>query len=288
MFKYFRVNDYSLDALSKRTVYASHFEQFNDPFECWCIRQEGAPPFSLEDRRFMAASRAFGFPEGTPKVSFEMLLEALEGSEPTIQAAIDAARIACFSSRPDNLLMWSHYADGLRGFCLEFEDRAFTFERSPWELLNVAYKDEPPIFDSFLWAVAWDQAQYHASALGEVQVTGKGEGYAGAYENVLQEATLLLRDLYVNMFATKPRAWEYEHEARLIVGAAPDMPLHIPLPYPASGVRSIIIGHRATGEHVEQIRETAKLAGIEAPIRFARRDEGSYQMRFEEVPRASQ
>ena len=283
MFKYFRVSDDSLDALSKRTVYASHFERFNDPFECWCIRREGAPQFSLEDSRFMAASRAFGFPEGTPQEHFEMLIEALDGSEPRIQAEIDAARIACFSSRPDNLLMWSHYADGLRGFCLEFDERAFSFERSPWELVNVAYREEPPIFDSFLWAVAWDQVEYNATVLGESRATGKDDGYAKAYERALQKANVLLRDLYINMFATKPKAWEYEEEVRLIVGAGPDVPTHIPLAYPADGVQSIIIGHRANEEHIQQIKAAAKIAGIEAPVRFARRDEGRYQMRFEEV-----
>ena len=34
----------------------------------------------------------------------------------------DITRIACFGSEPDNLLMWSRYADGLRGLCLVFDD----------------------------------------------------------------------------------------------------------------------------------------------------------------------
>lgn len=283
MFKYFRVSDNTLDALSSRNVYASHFGVFNDPFECWCVREQSAPPFSNEDPRFMEVSHAFGFPGGTPREYYEMLLEALEGSEPSIQAELDAARIACFASRPDNLLMWAHYADGLRGFCIEFEEQAFSLDGRPLELLEVAYMVKPPIFDSFLWAVAWDQAGYHSQALDELRATGKDDGFNKDYQKSLEEADALLKELYINMFATKPKDWLYEEEVRLIVGAGTDAPLHVPIAYLAGAVRSITIGHRASQEHVQRIRSAARIAGVDAPIRFARRDEGAYTMRFEDI-----
>ena len=28
--------------------------------------------------------------------------------------------VCCFSEKKDDILMWSHYADGHKGFCLEF------------------------------------------------------------------------------------------------------------------------------------------------------------------------
>ena len=38
--------------------------------------------------------------------------------------------VACFSEDVDNILMWAHYADGHRGFCLEFDTKDETFSKA--------------------------------------------------------------------------------------------------------------------------------------------------------------
>src|SRR3546814_10781815 len=50
-------------------------------------------------------------------------------------------RISCFSSEADNLLMWSHYGDGLRGFCIAFDEEAITRGDTTGYVLDVAYLD---------------------------------------------------------------------------------------------------------------------------------------------------
>jgi hypothetical protein len=47
---------------------------------------------------------------------------SLENSQPHFKQMADRVRIACFGSEPDDLLMSSHYADGLRGFCIVFDE----------------------------------------------------------------------------------------------------------------------------------------------------------------------
>src|SRR3546814_2287171 len=69
-------------------------------------------------------------------------------------------RISCFSSEADNLLMWSHYGDGLRGFCIAFDEEAITRGDTTGYVLDVAYLDAPPHVDSFIYGVAWDQDWY--------------------------------------------------------------------------------------------------------------------------------
>lgn len=48
--------------------------------------------------------------------------------------------VACFSSKCDDLLMWAHYADGHRGFCLEFSTQSEPFSRAE----PVTYCDSIP------------------------------------------------------------------------------------------------------------------------------------------------
>jgi Protein of unknown function (DUF2971) len=57
-----------------------------------------------------------------------------------LQAFVNKLGICCFSEIRDSLLMWSHYSDGHRGFCLEFEAEAnnIFFGRA----LKVEYKRE--------------------------------------------------------------------------------------------------------------------------------------------------
>jgi hypothetical protein len=48
--------------------------------------------------------------------------------------------IACFSEVVDNILMWAHYADGHRGFCLEFDTKNMHFSKA----FPVTYSDFLP------------------------------------------------------------------------------------------------------------------------------------------------
>jgi hypothetical protein len=49
--------------------------------------------------------------------------------------------VACLSEQPDNLLMWAHYADMHRGFCLEFDATAEPFRNA----VQVLYSDDVPV-----------------------------------------------------------------------------------------------------------------------------------------------
>ncbi|SRR5258706_13710030 len=51
--------------------------------------------------------------------------------------------VACFTTEIKNILMWSHYADGHRGFCLEFDTKYFP---SSSKLIKVIYSSSYPTF----------------------------------------------------------------------------------------------------------------------------------------------
>jgi len=89
--------------------------------------------------------------------------------------------IACFSATITDIMMWSHYADGHRGFCLEFDTSQLPFSKT----LEVTYVDHPPLINPV-----------------DVLVQGPSE----------DESNELLRAFVL----TKARCWRYEQEWRLM------------------------------------------------------------------------
>jgi hypothetical protein len=61
----------------------------------------------------------------------------------------------------------SHYADGLRGFCVIFDEKALLGGRPEAYALDVAYLDKPPEIDSFIYGIARDQDWYSQTAIEE-------------------------------------------------------------------------------------------------------------------------
>lgn len=85
--------------------------------------------------------------------------------------------VACFAKKFDNILMWSHYADGHRGLCLEFDTRFPPFN-DPQKLHKVIYDNHRPTLSPIEFIV---------------------NGF-----------------IPVTPLITKSRKWEYEKEWRLI------------------------------------------------------------------------
>jgi hypothetical protein len=82
---------------------------------------------------------------------------------------------ASFSEVPDNLLLWAHYADGHKGFCLEFDTSSGPFSMAA----QVRYANDIP------------------------SVSALDDGWFGKGEH------------FVEMLTTKASCWAYEREWRL-------------------------------------------------------------------------
>lgn len=100
IFKYFSSNtaekcEFARNLFSKGELYFSSINKFNDPFEF---------SFQLYDQTKI---KRWGSKE----------LAVLSILLPNIYNY----GVACFSRSHDNILMWSHYADGHSGICVEFE-----------------------------------------------------------------------------------------------------------------------------------------------------------------------
>jgi len=137
LYRYQPFNATTLANLKNRLWYFSSPTAFNDPYECrHDLRTLNSSASAIE--LFRAALRS-DVEKG--KVEFEELLnlgpaelaqsldrQFAESSDQVFRS-LQGRGVCCFSARVDSLLMWGHYADGHRGFCLEFDTSSTHFDK---------------------------------------------------------------------------------------------------------------------------------------------------------------
>lgn len=131
LLKFSAPSDRALENLEAGQIFCQRHDSYNDPFEFWSEIVTGIPDAVSEPNRFLSALRAWGFHYDTvhealaePNVSENVTeyFDECASYAPPFEDMRLSMRIACFASQRDNLLMWSHYADGLRGLCIAFDE----------------------------------------------------------------------------------------------------------------------------------------------------------------------
>jgi hypothetical protein len=185
LYKYEQFSAQSIENLKKQVIYFGSPLRFNDPYDCALfpsinepsdeeverIRDHYLSHTDLDDKvrgQFQNASTA-GL-----RVMLLRIGQGVIDSE--IQRFLSQRGVSCFAERPDNLLMWSHYAGHHKGFCLEFKTDSEPFQK----IRKVHYSTQMPAFD--LVPMLCDQD----------------------YDQVL------------DLFCTKSIDWKYEREWRAI------------------------------------------------------------------------
>jgi len=185
LYKYQPFNAKTLTNLTRASIWFSAPINVNDPYDCasWVVQADEVSEADFP--RLLAYVRGRD-PALTAKLTPAELREAFIASA---RRAYDERRriqreqrgIACFSATRTDIMMWSHYADGHRGFCLEFDTSRLPFSKG----LEVTYVDNPPLLNPV-----------------DVLV----EDPSDDKNNALLRAFVL----------TKARCWSYEQEWRLI------------------------------------------------------------------------
>ncbi len=272
LYKYYRVSDRSLSGIRNHELYCNHYERFNDPFECWGIVRSDFPNRETDYERFLAAIRAWGFTEdrlAEALVNYEDYFFSLEGTQPSVQATLDHARISCFCAEPDNLLMWAHYADGLRGFCLEFDEALLCPpDQEQAHILDVIYSSRPPVIDTAVYAIALDQYDWNT--------------FEEDHPEDAAMATALMAEIHQKLLASKPIQWEYEKERRLIVDAAESATrAGVSYSYASTALKAVIVGERMESADRRQLQDSMRQLGVSVPVRTARRSRTTYSVRLD-------
>lgn len=163
-YKYGRVNEYAEALFTTSQVFFESPGNLNDPFECrpWIALNRSDPLRLMDSLKALARRQDPGRSEADVTALAKTMFDA-PGEESMdalrkvmIENIDERVGIYCMTERRDSIVMWSHYADGHRGYCLEFDARnkneRFGAARP------VEYVDQYPAFEAFQTS-AWEQPE---------------------------------------------------------------------------------------------------------------------------------
>ena len=165
LYKYQPINKLVLSNLAQDKLWASHAAAFNDPFE-FRLQKSGMVK-GLDSIRKQN-------PHLDDLSDFDLIKQATGKYEKELAKM----SIVCFTAIPNNILMWAHYADSFKGFCLGFSGKDDETDLGKLGIYKVNYQQKYCEKD---FAKIWH------------------------------------KDGLANIIWTKYKAWEYETEYRLVM-----------------------------------------------------------------------
>lgn len=134
LYRYQPFNKYSESFFAKRLLHFVSPKDFNDPYDCKVVF-----PSVKNDNDIRSLFRSYFQKKETIGQSFLTLCalktlltdpkkknELLEPILAPIKSTLNSLGILCLSEENKDILMWSHYSDGHRGYCLEFNKDIFS------------------------------------------------------------------------------------------------------------------------------------------------------------------
>ena len=152
IYKYEPCTLQSLRNLKAQAIYFGAPANFNDPYDCALNPNVRLPSDKDLSELRSVFLKADDVPEAVKeelvRVSSDQLGELLTGCtrlilEKHANQFLKSRGVTCFSEANNNLLMWSHYADRYRGFCLGFRTEFGPFPK----IRKVQYSDFMPEID---------------------------------------------------------------------------------------------------------------------------------------------
>ena len=136
MYRYMRFDDYWEKNVFDGQAYLAEAKNLNDPFDCLIYVDHKL----YIEHIFHKACRIF------PKTNRKVLRESVKESVTSKLAEYmyymkSQFRVACFTENNDSPLMWAHYADNHKGFCVEY-DLTKLPEGYRYGILPVVYSDK--------------------------------------------------------------------------------------------------------------------------------------------------
>jgi hypothetical protein len=123
LYKYQRLTAYSLASLLNDTVWLSNPTAFNDPFDCAITLSKDKLRESLDHAITEIAKRN--------DISKDQIAnhdkvtnqdeQAYEWLRSSLKNTMQKIGVLCLSATPNEILMWSHYAENHKGFCVEYD-----------------------------------------------------------------------------------------------------------------------------------------------------------------------
>lgn len=249
LYRYRTINEYSISALEKDEIWGSTIHTFNDPFECLpcyniktidndikadlsgdsfikkmqMVRNNEIPP---EVAKYLTPEQISSFSIYAQQMSdnpaifnmiYKQLINTWNENMDMLESnfIIDIVRhegfynIACFSETNSSTLMWAHYSDSNKGFCIEYDIKSFLVDCA-CNCSNI-HMCSGFMLNLPIAPVIYRDERYDAT-----------DGFRSKLVNwMIQTMNIPLVPHYYDMFIptktmlTKHKSWEYEQEWRL-------------------------------------------------------------------------
>lgn len=154
IYKYQKFDTLSISNLKNQQIYFSDPAVFNDPYDC-ALEFDSE---KLDENQYKVLMKEYLEEIFDIEIlerirveygeHYELDEEFINAVDTGISSALDKIKnklfrnkgVACFSAKPDDILMWAYYANGHKGFCLEFDTSTEPFNKA----YQVKYKDSIP------------------------------------------------------------------------------------------------------------------------------------------------
>lgn len=156
LYKYRNFNDLALKMLNNNKYYFASPRDFNDPLDCSIEPIYDIPPiekvieyqaYVLKDTYGYSYEEALKLSQLLKHLSQSELKKFFKRIRDSIKNILENEYgILSLSEKNDHILMWSHYADYHKGFCIEFER---TLKNPLAAAIPVKYFEDYPNFSYF-------------------------------------------------------------------------------------------------------------------------------------------
>lgn len=239
LYKYRSTSKYSLEGLINNELFFATHEQFNDPFEfgnpaadlVQYNKNARVKLRELFDQKLLSRKDFLFLNSLVAKPSEEALGER-EKTLSRIREDIKKIGVVCLSEVENNILMWSHYGEEHRGFCIEFYDLE-KYISSPCDVIDVNYIDQfedlndPELLIDF-YMIMFSDNKHLSKREWEAKYKELGGQVSKYEESLLAKATI----------GNKYTDWAYEKEVRLVSKS------NGPIKYDPRAIKSITFGLR--------------------------------------------
>lgn len=155
LYRYFTINKNNYNNIKtmfiKNGLFFPSPREFNDPFDCKMkLLFNGTKHQWCNYLAMLIKKNNSSLNRDERKKKLKILMETrkkLDFSNSVLKSLADDIGILCLSEINDNILMWSHYSNGHKGFCLEFSYS----KNDPFfgKSKKVIYKENYPLVNFF-------------------------------------------------------------------------------------------------------------------------------------------
>jgi hypothetical protein len=226
IYKYVPFNLNTLKGIIKGELWFGSFDDFNDPFDGNFIigntgnNIENRNAFLKNELRGIVKDNIFNGSESNEKLINYYLKDIV------VRKVKNYYGISCFTTHPDNKLMWSHYAEGHTGLCLIFDKEkllnSLFYGGNPHKKVNIIeFKDEN-----------------YSESLYQLDVDFPNE--------------FTIKAKFDEILRHKDTGWSYENEVRFYFEFSKN-PLNKSIQYHKESLRGIIFGLKTNKDNIHTL-----------------------------------